>query len=411
MHGLSLGSRDTQSAEEVLALVSLAELSVVGGNVSAGVTQLDVALSILREGRLPFERLTRAHATGIRTLMLAQEYDRALEWAEAARALCEKQGVVGLDALFQSLRAAVLTITGAEVDTLAEAEAAVAELRRTERVELREALRVLGFVHRARGELDQARRAYSEALGSGAERRSVGLALVALAEGRTDEAATDLEDALVSVPDDQPLLGRQLLPYAIEALIGARRVSRARELIDREAELPDPRAGEAQLSHAKGLLMLGEGKAADARDALLIAARAWEATGNHFEATRARIALLEATLLADGTSAGLALGRRLLEELGHPLLPREREVVRRLLRRAGVRTRPAAAARRDAGGDSRLTTREQAVLREVARGHTNREIAHVLGIAEKTVSVHVSHILSKLGCRTRTQAARFAPSE
>jgi DNA-binding NarL/FixJ family response regulator len=55
-----------------------------------------------------------------------------------------------------------------------------------------------------------------------------------------------------------------------------------------------------------------------------------------------------------------------------------------------------------------LTSREISVLHEVAQGRTNREIATTLGIAEKTVSVHVSHILAKLGCRTRTQAARFA---
>jgi DNA-binding CsgD family transcriptional regulator len=343
--------------------------------------------------------------------MLAQEYDRALSWAEAARSLCEKQGIVGLDALFRSLRAAALTITGAAEDTLAEASAAVAELRRTERGELREALRVLGFVLRTRGELDSARRAYEEALGAGADGKSVGLALVALAEGRTEEAANDLETALVSVPEDQPLLARQLLPYTIEALVGSGRVRRAAELIERETDLPDARAGAAQLSHAKGLWMLAEGRAADARDALSAAAEAWDAVSNRFEATRARVALLEATLLADGAAAGLPLGRRLLEELGRPMLPRERQVVRRVLRRAGVRTRPATATTRDSVGDPRLTTREQAVLREVARGHTNREIASALGIAEKTVSVHVSHILSKLGCRTRTQAARFAPVE
>jgi DNA-binding NarL/FixJ family response regulator len=49
------------------------------------------------------------------------------------------------------------------------------------------------------------------------------------------------------------------------------------------------------------------------------------------------------------------------------------------------------------------------VLREVALGRTNRQIAQSLGIAEKTVSVHVSHILQKLDCQTRTQAARYAP--
>jgi DNA-binding NarL/FixJ family response regulator len=54
-----------------------------------------------------------------------------------------------------------------------------------------------------------------------------------------------------------------------------------------------------------------------------------------------------------------------------------------------------------------LTSREEAVLQEVAKGRTNREIAEALGIAEKTVGVHVSHILAKLGCKTRTQAARY----
>jgi len=123
-----------------------------------------------------------------------------------------------------------------------------------------------------------------------------------------------------------------------------------------------------------------------------------------------RVALLEA-LLAEGDSAeGLALGRGLLEQLGRPLLPREREVVRRILRRAGVRTRPTRKTP-ERGESTGLTSREQAVLREVANGRTNREIASALGIAEKTVSVHVSHILAKLGCKTRTQAARFVSAE
>ena len=55
-----------------------------------------------------------------------------------------------------------------------------------------------------------------------------------------------------------------------------------------------------------------------------------------------------------------------------------------------------------------LTPRETEVLRLLTAGRTNREIARSLGIAEKTVGVHVSHILAKLGCKTRTQAARFA---
>jgi DNA-binding NarL/FixJ family response regulator len=56
----------------------------------------------------------------------------------------------------------------------------------------------------------------------------------------------------------------------------------------------------------------------------------------------------------------------------------------------------------------RLTGREQEVLALVARGQTNRQIADTLKISEKTVSVHVSNLLSKLGMASRTQAALYA---
>jgi DNA-binding NarL/FixJ family response regulator len=47
------------------------------------------------------------------------------------------------------------------------------------------------------------------------------------------------------------------------------------------------------------------------------------------------------------------------------------------------------------------------VLALVARGFTNREIAAALTISVKTASLHVSHILQKLGTRNRTEAAAF----
>ena len=51
-----------------------------------------------------------------------------------------------------------------------------------------------------------------------------------------------------------------------------------------------------------------------------------------------------------------------------------------------------------------LTSREQEVLDALAAGQSNKEIASQLGISDKTVKVHVSHILSKLGVYDRTQA-------
>jgi len=55
-----------------------------------------------------------------------------------------------------------------------------------------------------------------------------------------------------------------------------------------------------------------------------------------------------------------------------------------------------------------LTDRETDVLRLLARGLANKEIAQELSIGEKTVKTHVSHILSKLGVASRTQAALYA---
>jgi DNA-binding CsgD family transcriptional regulator len=265
---------------------------------------------------------------------------------------------------------------------------------------------MLGFVHRARGELAEARTAYEEAAALGERGRPIGLALVALSEGGYAEAASILSAAVEAVPPSQPLVARQLLPYLVEALVGSGKIMEAERFVEMTPEVHDPWTGVAQLHHATGLLRLAQGRADEGKGELLLAVEGWDKTGNRLESRRARVALVEAMLAAGEVSDGLALGRQLLNELGRPLLPRERESVRRILRKAGVRTKPAAPV--EDLHQSPLTSREQAVLREVAQGRTNREIAHALGIAEKTVSVHVSHILAKLGCRTRTQAARFA---
>ena len=55
-----------------------------------------------------------------------------------------------------------------------------------------------------------------------------------------------------------------------------------------------------------------------------------------------------------------------------------------------------------------LTSRELEVLRMVAKGWGNKEIANVLNIAEVTVKLHVSHVLEKLNVKDRTEAATAA---
>ena len=51
------------------------------------------------------------------------------------------------------------------------------------------------------------------------------------------------------------------------------------------------------------------------------------------------------------------------------------------------------------------------MLSLIARGRSNKRIALELGVAEKTVKTHVSHVLAKLGLSDRTQAALYAVRE
>jgi NarL family two-component system response regulator LiaR len=78
-------------------------------------------------------------------------------------------------------------------------------------------------------------------------------------------------------------------------------------------------------------------------------------------------------------------------------------VARRLMQQVSrKRASPAA------GSAEGLTARERDVVRLVAQGKTNLEIAKDLVISDKTVKTHISHILGKLGLQDRTQLAVFA---
>jgi DNA-binding CsgD family transcriptional regulator/tetratricopeptide (TPR) repeat protein len=164
----------------------------------------------------------------------------------------------------------------------------------------------------------------------------------------------------------------------------------------------------AKLAEARGLVFTS---APEALGQLRTAADTWQRIGLPFEEGCARRRLAEA-LLQRGTPAAreqarqeLQLARTLLEALGAaPELSRLEAVERHVAppRRTTVREsslHPAQAA---------LTPREREVLGLLARGDSNRVIAETLVISEKTVEVHVSNILGKLGATSRTHAAALA---
>ncbi len=144
------------------------------------------------------------------------------------------------------------------------------------------------------------------------------------------------------------------------------------------------------------------------------AAREWDAITRPFQralalwrATEAHIDTGDRTAAAETGQVALEVARR----LGARWLVDE---LSRLAQRArielGEPVAAAAAAEANGAGEDPfgLTSRERQVLALLAEGATNRQIGAALFMAEKTASVHVSRILSKLGVRSRTQAAAVA---
>jgi DNA-binding NarL/FixJ family response regulator len=127
--------------------------------------------------------------------------------------------------------------------------------------------------------------------------------------------------------------------------------------------------------------------------------REFEAFGAPYELATVRATLAE-ILTATGDVAGAAAATEAALEVA------DRLGARPLLRRLGRAT--GAPATRTAGARVSLTPRESEILALVAQGRTNGEIGRQLFISTKTVSVHVSNILGKLGASGRTEAAAIA---
>ena len=122
-------------------------------------------------------------------------------------------------------------------------------------------------------------------------------------------------------------------------------------------------------------------------------------SGHVFELARSR-ARLAAVLQAVGRSAEAAEPARLAREVARRLGARPLLAELRLV--GGADTAPPRT------GEDHLTSREREVLALVAQGRSNREIAQVLYISPKTVSVHVSNVLAKLPAAGRTEAVAVA---
>jgi DNA-binding CsgD family transcriptional regulator len=138
----------------------------------------------------------------------------------------------------------------------------------------------------------------------------------------------------------------------------------------------------------------------------------WDGLSRPYDAAYARWRQAEVLLAARAPRAAVGVLRQAHQvtvELGEGLLRRE---IERLASRARIDLRQppikARGATLPAATEYGLTPREQEVLQRLVEGRTNRQIARTLFISEKTASVHVSNIMSKLGASNRSEAAAIA---
>jgi DNA-binding NarL/FixJ family response regulator/tetratricopeptide (TPR) repeat protein len=145
------------------------------------------------------------------------------------------------------------------------------------------------------------------------------------------------------------------------------------------------------------------------------AVAAWEAVRHPYQTAITLVAGARAALASEASGTGAADKREAAARLRRALplagglgaRPLTEEITT-LARQAGISLDDGGASGAGTADGPHLTSREFEVLRLVAAGQSNREIAAALFISPKTASVHVSNILGKLGAATRTEAAARA---
>ena len=380
-----------------IALMEQGHTLVRQGRTEEGLRLVDETMVAVTAGELSPIVAGIVYCNTIAFCRDTYELRRAREWTEALTRWCEQQpDMVSHKGLCLVHRAEIMTLGGAWPEALEEARRVATQF--TQGVLNERALGHAAYrqaeVHRLQGRFDDAEAAYREASRFGREPQP-GLALMRLAQGKGDAAAGAIRRAVSETT--LPLRRVALLPAYIEILVAAGELAEVRAACDELAEIAQRQGSEALIAlaaHAEGAVALAEG---DARAALASARQAWQVwreLGAPYDAARARVLIAQAcTELGDADTAALELNasRDAFFRLG---------AAPDLTRLDSLRKR--------GRGDHGLTAREVEVLRLVARGLSNRQIASALVISERTVARHVQNIFAKLRVSSRAAASVFA---
>ena len=376
-------------------LMMQGRIMIYAGRVPEGLALLDEAMIGLAAGEVSPIIAGMAYCSLIEACQELSDFSRAASWTSALTRWCDTQpGLVPYTGQCALHRGQIMRLRGAYDEALTEfAQAQRRYVKEGTVAPAGMALTEQGDVLRIRGKLDEAEAAYRQAAELGHEPQP-GLALSWLARGRTTAAITAIHRLLAEAHD--PVHRSWMLPAAVEVLVSARLLDEARQHSDELTGIASAfgnSALRAMAASAAANVELASGELEGALSHARESCRLWSDVGAPYETARARVLVARALReLGDEDSATteFAAARRAFAEVGAAPAATE---IDRLLGRA----RPAG-----------LTERELEVLKLVAEGRSNPDIARVLVLSHKTVERHLSNIFTKLDVPSRTAAAAYA---
>ena len=393
---LAIGQRWGNGDLTAFGLVSQGRMLIYTGRVPEGLALLDEAMACLTAGEVSAIGAGNIYCAMIEGCQEISDFRRMTEWTEALTRWCvEQPDLVPFTGQCAVHRGQILRAHGSFGEALEELDRA-AERYAADGMDpaVGVALHERGEVLRALGDLDGADAAYARAAAYGVEPQP-GQSLLWLARGRTAAALASAR-RLASEPAD-PVARSRRLPGIVEILLAAGELAQARAVADDLVDLASAFGCEALSAtgaYWAGTVTLAEGDAASALPQLRRAWKAWIDLGARYDAAwaRARIGLaLRALADEDSTASELAVAARTFAELG-----------------AQPARQAVAAWMAPASLPDGLTAREVEVLRLVAGGHSNPQVAAALFLSEKTVARHLSNIFAKTGATSRTAAVTYA---